>query len=83
MSVGVFTPNISRSKLSTNVSSSVVAELHYHGAPPEICQQDPPVVIVVKTLDYKIRPVFPQGTSRTVLYCSILTLAGIAVYFAG
>ena len=59
MTVGVFTPKISRSKTNDpNFTNNVIAELHYYGLSPDICQQDTPVQIVVKTFDYQ--PLFSE-----------------------
>ncbi len=61
MTVGVFTPKISRSKTNDpNFTNNVIAELHYYGLSPDICQQDTPVQIVVKTFDYQVVPVFSE-----------------------
>lgn len=66
MKVGVFTPNISRSISHDNFTNNVIAELHYNGLSSEICQQDIPVQIVVKTFDYQVVPVFAEEEGSTV-----------------
>jgi hypothetical protein len=70
MTVGVFTPNISRSKINDHYfTNNVITELHYNGLSPEICQHDTPVQVVVKTFDYQVVPVFSEKEGTCNFHC--------------
>ena len=60
----MFATNISRSLINDDYfTNNVIAELHYNGLSSQVCQQDTPVQIMVKTFDYQVVPVFAEEGS--------------------